>query len=62
VLRVIGRGDPFRAVGQPLNKLGYHVGVEKTKEGAAKVLAATRELVASEELAAIQKRWGETGR
>jgi ABC-type amino acid transport substrate-binding protein len=53
----VGRGDPFRAVGQPLNKLGYHVGVAKANEAAARVLSATKDLVASEEMAAIQKRW-----
>jgi ABC-type amino acid transport substrate-binding protein len=53
----VGRGDPFRAVGEPLNKLGYHVGVAKANEAAARVLTATRDLVTSEDMAAIQKKW-----
>jgi ABC-type amino acid transport substrate-binding protein len=58
----IGRGDPFRAVGEPLNKLGYHVGVLKSNPLAAQVLAATKGLVASEDMAAIQKRWSQGAR
>jgi ABC-type amino acid transport substrate-binding protein len=58
----IGRGDPFRTVGGPLNKLGYHVGVLKTSEGAARILAAAKDLVASDEMAAIQNRWSQDAR
>jgi ABC-type amino acid transport substrate-binding protein len=58
----IGRGDPFRTVGGPLNKLGYHVGVLKASETGVRILAAAKELVASDEIAVIQKRWSPEAR
>lgn len=51
--------DPsFRAVGEPLNKLGYHVGVRREDAALyAQVQAAVRSLVSSGEMTEIRKRW-----
>jgi ABC-type amino acid transport substrate-binding protein len=54
----LGRETGLRAVGEPLNKLGYHVGVRKADvDLLQKVEAAVREFVASPESAEIRKRW-----
>jgi polar amino acid transport system substrate-binding protein len=53
----ISRGDPFRTVGGPLNKLGYHVGVLKTSDTGSRILVAAKALLGSDEMAAIEKRW-----
>jgi len=54
----IGRGEPFRTLGQPLNKLGYHVGLAKAGgEATARALAAVKELTASPEMEEIRKKW-----
>ena len=48
----------LRAVGEPLNKLGYHVALRATdKELLAQVQAAIQFLNRSGRLAAIQRRW-----
>jgi ABC-type amino acid transport substrate-binding protein len=50
----------LRAVGEPLNKLGYHVALRAPDEELlASVQAAIRSLRASGALAAIQRRWEE---
>jgi polar amino acid transport system substrate-binding protein len=48
----------FRAVGEPLNRLGYHVGVRKD-DGALyeRVQKAVEDFTASPESAEIRKRW-----
>lgn len=48
----------LRIVGEPLNRLGYHVGV-RSEDAAllARVNAAVRDVVASGEIAAIRSRW-----
>jgi ABC-type amino acid transport substrate-binding protein len=52
----------FRMVGEPLNKLGYHVGVRAAdKELFARVQAAVKSFVASPEAAEIRKRWESPG-
>ena len=50
--------DPkFRIVGDPLNRLGYHVGVRKDdKQLLERVNVAVRELLASPEMAEIRKK------
>jgi polar amino acid transport system substrate-binding protein len=53
----IGRGEPLKAVGEPLNKLGYHVAVSKAKGDSARVLAAVKDLAASPEMEGIRKKW-----
>ncbi len=48
----------LRAVGEPLNKLGYHVALRATDEALlARVQAAIQSLQRSGALAAIQHRW-----
>jgi ABC-type amino acid transport substrate-binding protein len=52
----------FRVVGEPLNKLGYHVGVRAAdKELFARVQAAVKSFVASPEAGEIRKRWESPG-
>jgi polar amino acid transport system substrate-binding protein len=52
----------LRAVGEPLNKLGYHVALRAADEGLlARVEAAIRSLRLSGALAAIQRRWEQPG-
>lgn len=54
----VGRGEPFKAVGEPLNKLGYHVGVMTAGgERSARALAAVKDLAASVEMEGIRKKW-----
>jgi polar amino acid transport system substrate-binding protein len=54
----VARDEGFRLVGEPLNRLGYHVGVRaEDKELFAKVQAAVRDFVASPEAAEIRRRW-----
>ena len=58
----IGRGEPFKTVGEPLNKLGYHVGVAKAGgEASARVLAAVQELARSAEMEGIRRKWQGAG-
>ena len=48
----------FRVVGQPLNRLGYHVGVRSEDAATLERVDATiRELQASGELPALRRRW-----
>jgi polar amino acid transport system substrate-binding protein len=52
------RQSDLRVVGEPLNRLGYHVGLRKADAGVLRdVEAAVKALRASGELAAIQARW-----
>lgn len=54
----VSRDRTFRTVGEPLNRLGYHVGVRR--EDAAlltRVQAAVKDLVTSGERDRIRKRW-----
>jgi ABC-type amino acid transport substrate-binding protein len=45
-------------VGEPLNKLGYHVGVRREDAALlARVQAAVKALVDSGEIEKIRKRW-----
>jgi ABC-type amino acid transport substrate-binding protein len=54
----IGRGEPFRSLGQPLNKLGYHVGLPKLRgDASTRALAAVKELVGSAEMDGIRKKY-----
>jgi polar amino acid transport system substrate-binding protein len=54
----VGRDKSFKTVGEPLNKLGYHVGLRrKDAELGVKVQAALREIVASGERDKIRKKW-----
>jgi polar amino acid transport system substrate-binding protein len=54
----LGREGGLRAVGEPLNKLGYHVGVRKADALLLqKVEAAVKDFVGSAESAEIRKRW-----
>lgn len=58
----VARDGAFRVVGEPLNKLGYHVGVRHADETLFKrVQAAVKELVASGALAEIRTRWERPG-
>ena len=52
------RDSWFRVVGEPLNRLGYHVGV-RSEDAATleRIDAAIRELQASGELPALRRRW-----
>jgi ABC-type amino acid transport substrate-binding protein len=53
----------LRIVGEPLNRLGYHVGVRRQdKELAAKVLLAVKALAASPEMAKIKATWEAFGK
>lgn len=46
-------------MGEPLNRLGYHIGVRKADaELARKLEDVEKSLDGSPELAAIRKRWG----
>jgi polar amino acid transport system substrate-binding protein len=48
----------FRVVGDPLNRLGYNIGVRSEDEELFdRVEKALKDLVASPEMAAIRKRW-----
>jgi polar amino acid transport system substrate-binding protein len=59
----VNKDASLRIVGEPLNKLGYHVGVRKSDAALVeKVQAAVRALRASPELAAIRARWEAFGR
>jgi ABC-type amino acid transport substrate-binding protein len=50
-------------VGEPLNKLGYHVGVRRQdQELTAKVLAAVKSLASSPEMAKIKAKWDAFGK
>jgi ABC-type amino acid transport substrate-binding protein len=52
----------LRAVGEPLNKLGYHVALRAADEDLfARVQAAIQSLQRSGALAAIQRRWEQPG-
>jgi ABC-type amino acid transport substrate-binding protein len=58
----LARDPGFRSVGEPLNKLGYHVGVRKTDtELLRKVEAAVKDFTTSPESAEIRKRWEAAG-
>ncbi len=48
----------LRIVGEPLNRLGYHVGMRRRDAALVeRVNAAVKALVASEEMAAIKRKW-----
>lgn len=54
----VAHDNTFRAVGDPLNRLGYHVGLRKTDtELYRRVEAAIRDFVDSGEAAKIRERW-----
>jgi polar amino acid transport system substrate-binding protein len=58
VLWRIARDKELRAVGAPLNRLGYHVGVRKEdKTLLDRIEAAIKAMAASGELAKIERRW-----
>lgn len=62
VLWRVARDKELRAVGQPLNRLGYHVGVRKEDKAlVAKVEAAVKALVAAGDIAKIQEKWEGAG-
>ena len=52
------RDQSLRVTGEPLNRLGYHVGVLRSnKDLLSRLEAAVAELTGSAEMAAIRKRW-----
>jgi ABC-type amino acid transport substrate-binding protein len=54
----VARDKAFRIVGEPLNRLGDHIGVRRTDADLLKRLdAAIKELRASPDLARIRQRW-----
>lgn len=54
----VSRDKTFRTVGEPLNRLGYHVGLRREDAAlVAKVQAAVKAMVASGEREQIRKRW-----
>ena len=56
----VTRDQTLRVVGEPLNRLGYHVGVRRGDASLlARVNAAIAGLMASGELAAIRRKWEE---
>lgn len=59
---LVSRDPAFRVVGQPLNRLGYHVGVRRSDATlAVRVRDAVEAFVASGEARAIQGKWEATG-
>jgi ABC-type amino acid transport substrate-binding protein len=57
--RVAQDPQAFRVVGEPLNRLGYHVGVRRGDfELLTRVNDAIHALVGSADMRAIEKRWG----
>jgi len=58
----VARDPRFKVVGQPLNRLGYHVGVRQTDAALlARVEAAVRSFVASPEAEGVRRRWESGG-
>lgn len=54
----VSRGGTFRIVGEPLNRLGYHVGLHREDTALmTRVNAAIESLRASGEMGRIQRRW-----
>jgi ABC-type amino acid transport substrate-binding protein len=54
----MARDGAFRILGEPLNSLGYHVGVRRDDpELLARVQTAVRSFVSSPEAAALRRRW-----
>lgn len=54
----VRQGAPLRIVGEPLNRLGYHAGVLRSRgDLLARANAAIKELLASGEIARIRLRW-----
>lgn len=54
----VRRGAPLRIVGPPLNRLGYHVGVLRSRADLlARANAAIKELRDSGEMEKIRARW-----
>lgn len=59
VLWRIARDKELRAVGAPLNRLGYHVGVRKQDKALFdRIEEAIKGLAAAGELAKIERKWG----
>lgn len=60
----VGQDGGFRVVGEPLNHLGYHVGVRASDKALLeKVQAAIKGFVASAEAREVQRKWeGTSGR
>jgi ABC-type amino acid transport substrate-binding protein len=55
----ISHNPGFRVVGEPLNRLGYHIGVRRADAALARKLEdIAKSLEGSPEMAAIRKRWG----
>lgn len=62
VLWRVARDKELRAVGAPLNRLGYHVGVRKEDKALVdRVEAAVKALVAAGDIAKIQQKWEGAG-
>jgi polar amino acid transport system substrate-binding protein len=58
----VARDPRFKVVGQPLNRLGYHVGVRQADTALlARVEAAVRAFVASPEAEGVRRRWERAG-
>jgi ABC-type amino acid transport substrate-binding protein len=56
----VARDRSFKTVGEPLNRLGYHVGLRRADAAlATQVQEGVRELVASGERERIRKKWEE---
>ena len=56
----VARDQRLRVVGEPLNRLGYHVGVRRRDASLlARVDAAIGDLMVSGDLAAIRRKWEE---
>lgn len=54
----VTRDPAFRAVGEPLNRLGYHAGLRKEDTALfERVQAAVKDLVASGTIAGIRRKW-----
>jgi polar amino acid transport system substrate-binding protein len=58
----LGRNPGFKVVGEPLNRLGYHVGVRRSDIDLARhVEEIAKSLPGSPEMAEIRRRWGGAG-
>jgi polar amino acid transport system substrate-binding protein len=54
----VARDRRLRILGAPLNDLGYHVGVRRNDADLfSRIQAAIRDLVVSDEMAAIRRKW-----
>jgi polar amino acid transport system substrate-binding protein len=54
----VAHDKAYRIAGEPLNELGYHVGVRRSEAALfERVQAAVKDLVASPEMEAIRQKW-----